>query len=125
MIIDWDPTNFYISADNNGDFPTPVTLLMTYALETLIQQNPQDPNNYWYMRLLTDVKTAWGNLPRVLVWIFLDSAYPPNSVNSSLGLNPSTVPYGVTGYTYYAPGLGELRNIDVHAGSWSHRGGIF
>ena len=83
MIVDWGKTNFYIYADNNGDFPTPVAMPLTYPLDTMVV-NPFESGNYWYMRILTNVATARGILPRVLLWIVLDGAYPPNSVNTSV-----------------------------------------
>jgi hypothetical protein len=102
MIVGWDKTNFYIYADNNGDFPTPVAMPTIYPLDTMVV-TPLESGNYWYMRVLTNVATPRGILPRGLLWIVLDGAYPPNSANTRFDLNPATVPYGVTGYTYYAP----------------------
>jgi hypothetical protein len=120
MIVDWDKTNLYIYADNNGDFSTPVTMPMTYALETLIP-HPFESGIYWYMRILTDIQTTQGTFPRVLVSFVLDSAHPPNAFNNTYGLDTTIVPYGVKVVTYYVPGLGELRDIDLDAGTGAVR----
>lgn len=113
-IVSWDQQLFYVYADSQiGDLPSPVSFSTVFPENTLYPNPlPGEEGIYWYFKALTSLTVAAGTYKDVLAFIVLDSAYPPNSMNTILGL---TVPYAVTCVTYYGRSIGELKMMDVEA----------
>jgi hypothetical protein len=117
-IVSWDAQAIYVYGDSQiGYLPSPVWFSTIFPQNTLVPNPlPGEEGIYWYFKIIPSLTLAAGTFNDVLIDIVLDSAYPPNSVNTALGL---TVPYAVTCVTYYGPGIGELlmANVDAQTGN--------
>jgi len=113
-IVSWDAQAIYVYGDSQiGYLPSPVWFSTIFPLDTPIPNPlPGEAGIYWYFKAIPSLTVAAGTFNDVLIDIVLDSAYPPNSANTALGL---TVPYAVTCVTYYGRGIGELLMADVDA----------
>ena len=113
QIFDWSAdrslTNIY--ADSLKAYNPARQLPSSNPLETLIT-SPFDTSTQWYFKKLASYTVPAGTFNDVLAWVNLDENFGPNAVNNTLGLN---VPFGVTGVTWYARGLGEIAKLDVDA----------
>jgi hypothetical protein len=113
-IVSWDQQAIYVYADSQiGDLPSPVSFSTIFPENTPVPNPlPNEEGIYWYFKTLPSLTVAAGTFKDVLLDIVLDAAYPPNAMNTELGLS---VPYAVTSVTYYARGIGEIKNLDVEA----------
>jgi len=112
-IVSWDAQAIYVYGDSQiGYLPSPVWFSTIFPLNTPVPNPLPEPGIYWYFKAIPSLTVAAGTFNDVLIDIVLDSAYPPNSANTALGL---TVPYAVTCVTYYGRGIGELLMADVDA----------
>jgi len=110
-ILSWNETTAYIYATNEGVFDPPIELSLVYPSDTLIT-HPFEEGIYWYFRKKPSLTVPAGTFNDVVEWFVLDSAYPPNSINTQAGLS---VPYAVTGVDYYGRGVADLASVDVGA----------
>lgn len=113
-IVSWDLQSLFVYADSQiGDLPSPVSFSTVFPMNTPIPNPlPNETGIYWYFKTLPSLTVAAGTFKDVLLDIVLDSAYPPNAMNTALGLS---VPYAVTCVTYYGRYIGELKMMDVEA----------
>ena len=112
-IFDWtaDHSTINIYADSLKVYNPPVQMAAVNPKGTLIT-NPFDTSSHWYFKTQASYGVPAGTFNDVLLWVVVDENFGPNSVNTDLGL---TLPFGVTGVTWYAPGVGEIANKDVDA----------
>lgn len=115
-IFDWsaDRSLMNIYADSLKSYSPPRTIPAVNNIEILIP-SPFEDNIYWYFEKVPSYDVPAGRFTNGLAWIVFDENFGPNSVNTDLGLN--FVPFGVTGITWYAPGIGEIANKNVDAAS--------
>jgi probable HAF family extracellular repeat protein len=114
LIVSWDAQALYVYGDSKiGYLPSPVWFSTIFPQNTPVPNPlPGEVGIYWYYKTIPSFTVAAGTFSDVLIDIVLDSAYPPNSMNTALGLS---VPYAVTCVTYYGRGIGELKMMDVDA----------
>jgi hypothetical protein len=115
-ILDWDVDRSLINiyADSLKSYTPPSTIPAVNNIELLIP-SPFENNIYWYFKKVPSYHVRAGTFTNGLAWIVFDDNFGPNSVNTDLGLG--WVPFGVTGVTWYAPGVGEIAEKNVDAGS--------
>jgi hypothetical protein len=112
-IFDWsaDRSAVNIYTDSLKVYSPPAQMAAVNPEGTLIT-TPFDTNSHWYFKTQASYGVPAGTFNNVLVWVVVDENFGSNSVNTELGL---TLPFGVTGVTWYAPGVGEIANKDVDA----------
>jgi len=115
-ILDWDVDRSLINiyADSLKSYTPPLTIPAVNNIEILIP-SPFENNIYWYFKKVPSYQVRAGTFTNGLAWIVFDDNFGPNSINTDLGLG--WVPFGVTGVTWYAPGVGEIAEKNVDAGS--------
>jgi hypothetical protein len=113
-IFDWsaDRSLINIYADSLESYSPPRTIPAVNNIEILIP-SPFEDNIYWYFKKVPQWDVLAGRFTDGLAWIVFDENFPPNSVNTDLGLE--FVPFGVTDVTWYAPKVGEIASEDIDA----------
>jgi hypothetical protein len=115
-VFDWsaDRSLINIYADSLKSYTPPRIIPAVNNIEILIP-SPFENNIYWYFKKVPRWDVLAGRFSDGLAWIVFDEDFAPNTVNTDLGLG--FVPFGVTGVTRYARGVGEITNQNVDAAS--------
>jgi hypothetical protein len=112
MIRDYDATKMYVYDSNWGTFDPPLELPRLVTLDKVVP-HAFEPGIFWYYKIVPSITLPAGTFQNVLAWVVLDSQYPPNKVNTQLGLGG--VKYGVTAVDWYSQQVADLGSQDVDA----------
>ena len=118
QIFDSDTNGINVYATGSaGIFNPPGQIGLLQPLNEMIVTPLPIPDNYWYFQQLASLTVPAGTFNDILVNIALDSNFGPNGANTSFGLDPVEVPYGVTHVEWMAAGIGVIQNVDIDAES--------